>query len=230
MSADDLKHAAALRAVEYVRSGMAVGLGTGSTAKHAVAELGRRIHEEGLQIRGVPTSDKTAALAAEAGIPLTTLEDCPRLDITIDGADEIVLGTLDAIKGMGGALLHEKIVAVATDLQILIVDESKVVERLGHHTAVPVEVVRFGWSRTRDALRDLGCEPVLRTVDKVGPFVTDSGNLLIDCRVPPITDPRALAARIKSITGVVEHGLFIGIAKRAIIAGSSGVRVVDKSA
>jgi ribose 5-phosphate isomerase A len=226
---DDLKRAAALRAVEYVRDGMTVGLGTGSTAQYAVRELGRRVREDGLKIRGVPTSDKTAALATEVGIPLVTLEECPRLDVTIDGADELVIDTLDAIKGMGGALLHEKIVALATEEEILVLDESKVVSRLGDHTSVPVEVVTFGWSRTHDALRSLGSNPVLRLADNREQFITDSGNLLLDCRFPPIVDPYALASAIKSITGVVDHGLFLGIARRAIVAGASGVQVKARS-
>jgi ribose 5-phosphate isomerase A len=224
MANDELKRAAALRAVEYVRDGMFVGLGTGSTAQHAVRELGRRVRDEGLKIRSVPTSHRTAALATEVGIPLTTLEESPRLDITIDGADEILLDSLDAIKGMGGALLHEKIVALATETEILILDESKVVPRLGDHTPVPVEIVNFGWSRTRNALRALGCDPTLRKTDSGEPFVTDSGNLLLDCRFPPIEDSQALARALKSITGVVDHGLFLGIARCAIVAGRSGIR------
>jgi ribose 5-phosphate isomerase A len=227
MTANDLKRAAALRAVEYVRDGMSVGLGTGSTAQYAVRELGRRVREDGLKIRGVPTSDRTADLGSEVGIPLTTLEACPRLDITIDGADELVLNTLDAIKGMGGALLHEKIVALATEEEILILDESKVVSRLGDHTSVPVEVVSFGWNRTRDALHALGCDPVLRLADGREHFITDSGNLLLDCRFPPIEDPYTLAYEIKAITGVVDHGLFLGIARRAIVAGASGIREIN---
>ena len=224
MTSDDLKRAAALRAVDYVRDGMSIGLGTGSTAQHAVRELGRRVRDEGLKITGVPTSNRTAALATEVGIPLTTLEECPRLDITIDGADEILLDTLDAIKGMGGALLHEKIVALASEEVILILDESKLVTRLADHTPVPVEVVTFGWTRTHDALRGLGCDPTLRKTGSGEPFITDSGNLLLDCRFPPIEDPHTLALAIKSITGVVDHGLFLGIARRAIVAGSNGIR------
>lgn len=223
---DDLKHAAALRAVEYVRDGMAVGLGTGSTATHAVREIGRRVREAGLSIKAVPTSDKTAALATEVGITLTSLEEIGSLDVTIDGADEIVLDTLDVIKGMGGALLHEKIVALATREVILIVDESKVVPRLGDHTAVPVEVVSFGLRLTTESLRSLGCHPVLRSDADKQPFITDSGNLLLDCRFPIIEDARALASAIKRITGVVDHGLFLGVAKRAIIAAENGVREV----
>jgi ribose 5-phosphate isomerase A len=230
---DDLKRAAALRAVEYVRDGMNVGLGTGSTAQFAIREIGRRVREEGLSITAVPTSNRTAALAAELGIPLTTLENCPRLDVTIDGADEVVLETLDAIKGLGGALLHEKIVALATDELILIVDESKVVRKLGDNSDVPVEVVSFGWSRTRDALRALGAEPSLRFAGDGGYFLTDSGNFLLDCRFPliappVISSPQALASEIKALTGVVEHGLFLGMAQRAIVASASGVSEYQK--
>ncbi len=149
---DQLKHEAALRALEYVRDGMVMGLGSGTTAEHAVRELGRRVREEGLKVRGVPTSEKIGQLAQEVGIPLTTLEESPELDLTIDGADEVDLATLNAIKGLGGALLREKIVALATKVETFIVDESKVVQHLGEHTSVPVEVVQFGWSRTVDSL------------------------------------------------------------------------------
>lgn len=228
MTADDLKRQAALRAVEYVREGMDVGLGTGSTAEHAVREIGRRVREEALRVRCVATSDKISRLAAEVGIKVVTLEECPQLDVTIDGADEIVLSTLDAIKGMGGALLYEKMVALATHEEILIVDGSKVVKKLGDHTSVPVEVVRWGWTRTRDILRDLDCEPVLRVGADQSPFITDSGNLILDCRFPPLEDAYPIANAIKQITGVVEHGLFLGIVARVVIATEDGVRVVER--
>jgi ribose 5-phosphate isomerase A len=207
---------------------MVVGLGTGSTAEHAVREIGRRVREEGLRLRGVPTSEKVRRLAREVGIPLTTLEETPTIDLTIDGADEVVLGSLDAIKGLGGALLREKIVAVASREEIFIVDESKVVQRLGEHAAVPVEVVQFGWGRTRDALAELGCAPTRRVSAGGEPFVTDSGNFLVDCKFPQIDDPQALADGIKSVVGVVEHGLFLGIASRVVVAGEQGVRVFEK--
>jgi ribose 5-phosphate isomerase A len=224
---DELKHEAALKAVEYVRDGMAVGLGSGSTAEHAVRELGRRVREEGLSIRGVPTSEKVGRLAEEVGVPLTTLEECPQLDVTIDGADEVDLKTLDAIKGLGGALLREKIVAEATLEEIFIVDESKVVRRLGEHTGVPVEVVPFGWSRTCEALHRLGCTTTRRVGPDAEPYLTDSGNYLIDCRFKPIADPEDLGDRIKVITGVVEHGLFVGIGRRVVVASESGIQVVE---
>jgi ribose 5-phosphate isomerase A len=226
---DQLKHEAALRALEYVHSGMNLGLGSGTTAEHAVRELGRRVREEGLNVRGVPTSERVAELAREVGVPLTTFEETPELDLTIDGADEVVLATLDAIKGLGGALLREKIVALATKEEIFIVDESKVVPQLGEHTPVPVEVVQFGWTLTVDALLALGCTPVRRQTPDGKPYITDSGNYLIDCRFPKIDNPQLLGEQIIRIVGVVEHGLFIGIARRVIVAGDSGIRVVDKS-
>ncbi|HUP28044.1 MAG TPA: ribose-5-phosphate isomerase RpiA [Chloroflexia bacterium] len=231
MTADTraLKHAAALKAIEYVREGMVLGLGTGSTAEYAVRELGDRVRQ-GLRITGVPTSDRTAALARELGIPLTSLEENPHLDLTIDGADEVVLSTLDVVKGLGGALLREKIVALASGTEILIVDESKVVSRLGDKTAVPVEVVAFGWGAARSALEALGCEPTRRS-DKGGqPYVTDSGNYLLDCKFPGIAEPAQLARKIKQITGVVEHGIFAGIACTVVVARQDGVQVYDREA
>jgi ribose 5-phosphate isomerase A len=206
---------------------MVVGLGTGTTARHAVRGLGARV-ASGLRIAGVPTSERVAAMARELGIPLTTLEERPRIDITIDGADEVDLATFHAIKGLGGALLREKIVALATKLEIIVVDESKVVSRLGERAPLPVEVAAFGWSRTREALATLGCEPQLRTSPDGSPYLTDSGNYLLDCRFPFIDDPITLATRVKSITGVIDHGLFIDIVGRVIIAGTAGIRVVDK--
>jgi ribose 5-phosphate isomerase A len=229
MNADNLKHEAALRAVEYVKDGMDLGLGTGSTAEHAVREIGRRVRDEGLRVRCVATSEKISKLASEVGIEVVTLKECPQLDVTIDGADEIVLGTLDAIKGKGGALLYEKMVALATHEEILIVDGSKVVDKLGDHTSVPVEVVRWGWTRTRDILRDLDCEPVLRVGADQSPFITDSGHLILDCRFPPMDDAYPIANAIKQITGVVEHGLFLGIVCRLVIATEDGVRVVERT-
>jgi ribose 5-phosphate isomerase A len=219
------KREAALYAVRYVSDGMVVGLGTGTTAQFAVRELGKLV-EEGLRIKGVPTSERTARLAGEVGIPLTTLEETPELDITIDGADEVEARTLNVIKGLGGALLREKIVASASRLVVLVVDETKVVRTLGEHSPVPVEVVSFGWRRTRDRLAALGCEPELRRSEGK-PYTTDGSNYLLDCRFPPIEDPASLAAHIKAMTGVVEHGLFVGIAHRVVVGGEGGVRVIE---
>ncbi|MEO8285824.1 MAG: ribose 5-phosphate isomerase A [Chloroflexota bacterium] len=227
-TADELKHEAALRAVKYVRDGMVLGLGSGTTAEHAVKEIGRRVQEDGLRVRGVPTSDKIGTLAVESGIHLTSLEQDPQIDLTIDGADEVDLKTLNAIKGLGGALLREKIVALASREEILIVDESKVVRRLGEHTPVPVEVVQFGWSRTRDELQKLDCIATRRESPTGAPFVTDSGNYLIDCKFPYVKNPQRLSDNIIRITGVIEHGLFLNIARRIIIASEAGVRVVER--
>jgi len=230
MSADaeSLKRECALRAVEYVQDGMVVGLGTGTTTRYAIEAIGRKV-ASGLRIKGIPTSDRTADMARDLGIPLTTLEDSPRIDITIDGADEIELGTLHAIKGHGGALLHEKLVAESTVEQILIVDESKVVQHLGdHNTTIPVEVVAFAWSRTTDRLAAIGAQPELRKSPDGSVFVTDSGNYVVDCTFPHSYDPAQLATRIKSITGVVDHGLFINLVARVVIASTNGVRVIDK--
>lgn len=224
---DELKRHAAIRAVEYVHDGMKVGLGTGSTATFAIQELGRRMNS-GLHIVGVPTSDRSAKLAQELGIPLTTLEECPRLDVTIDGADEVNLSTMHVLKGLGGALLHEKIVALCTETEMLIVDETKVVQRLGERTPVPVEVVAFGWTRACAALADLGCQTERRATAEGKPYITDSGNYLIDCHFPGIDDPPALAKRIKGITGVVEHGIFVDIACRVVIAHPNGTQIVEK--
>jgi ribose 5-phosphate isomerase A len=222
-----LKRAAALHAVQYVHNGMKVGLGTGTTAEYAVRELGARV-ARGLRIICVPTSVRTERLARELGIPLTTLEDTPELDITIDGADEVDLTTFNAIKGLGGALLREKIVALASKLEVLIVDERKIVSRLGEHAPVPVEVVPFGWNRTCEALARLGCRPERRTAPDGEVYITDSGNYLIDCYFPLIADPPSLAERIKCLTGVVEHGLFVGIAGRVVVGRTNGVQVVDR--
>src|SRR4051794_251765 len=225
---DELKREAALRAAEYVKDGMVVGLGTGSTAKYAVQALGEKV-ARGMRIVGVPTSDRTAELARSVGIELATLEEQPSIDVTIDGADEVDLATLYGIKGLGGALLHEKMVAQATKTQIIIVDESKVVQRLGTHAPLPVEVISFGWSRTQEALRALGCEPVLRRGADGQPYITDSGNYLLDCRFSSIDDPHTMGDKIKLITGVVDHGLFIDLISRVIIAGYEGIREVTLS-
>lgn len=224
--AEALKREAAIRAVEYVREGMTVGLGTGSTTRYAIEALGERV-AGGLKIEGVPTSDRTGEMARKLGIKLVTLEDCPHIDLTIDGADEVDLQTLHAIKGRGGALLHEKLVAMSSREEILIVDASKIVTRLGEHDPVPVEVVTFGWSQTARRLENLGARPELRKSMDGAPYVTDSGNYLLDCYFDLIDDPAVLAAWIKAVTGVVEHGLFIDIATRVIIAADDGVHVID---
>ena len=221
MSAEELKEVAARQAVALIEDGMRVGLGTGSTATFAVRALGERV-AAGLNVVGVATSEATAALARDVGVPLAELDEVDGLDLTIDGADEIELAQFATIKGFGGALLREKLVALATTRQIIIVDESKVAAR-GLTKWVPTEVVAFGARHTAEALARLGARPTLRKRDGA-PFVTDGGNLIYDCDFGPLADPAATAAAIKALTGVVDHGLFIDIVDTVIVAGADGVR------
>ncbi|HET7093643.1 MAG TPA: ribose-5-phosphate isomerase RpiA, partial [Thermomicrobiales bacterium] len=192
-------------AAAEVRPGMLVGLGSGTTADAFVRALGRRV-AAGLSMTGVATSHRTAALAGELGIPLTTLDDVARLDLGVDGADEID-PQLDAVKGRGGALLREKLVALACADYLLIAAVEKRVERLGTRLPLPVEVVRFGWRRTADRLRSIGLEPTLRRIEGDEPFRSDGGHFILDCVTGPIAEPAALAVAIKQITGVIDHGL-----------------------
>lgn len=228
MASDSLKREAAARALDFVEPGMRLGLGTGSTAKHFVELLGERVRG-GLDVLGVPTSEVTRADAAAAGIRLSTLDDTPTLDLTVDGADEIA-PDLSVIKGGGGALLREKIVATASARMIVIADESKWVETLGRFP-LPVEVVPFGLAPTRLAVEAaaeaVGCPgPArLRHTREGHAFVTDGGHLILDLALGRIPDPAALAERLAAIPGVVEHGLFLGLVRSAIIAGASGIRI-----
>lgn len=218
MTVDHAKEAAAQAAASLVLDGMVVGLGTGTTAKFAVDALARRMREEGLRIVGIPTSEATASQARGLGIPLATLADHPSIDLAIDGADEIEPKTRNLIKGRGGALLREKIVESSSKQLIIIADESKLVDKLGSKMPVPIEVVQFGWQSTARKLEALGCTPKLRES-----FTTDSGNLILDCNFGPIADPEALARQIDSTVGVVEHGLFLGMATQVLLAGGSGL-------
>ena len=230
MTPDDLKLLAAGRALSFVEPGMKLGLGTGSTAAHFVALLGRRV-ADGLDVVCVPTSEATRVQAAKLGIRLATLDELPFLDLTVDGADEID-AELRMIKGGGGALLREKIVATASDRMLVIADGSKRVKRLGAF-ALPIEVVQFGLKSTMAAVRalaaDAGCKGAI--VQRLGgdgrPFVTDGGNFLIDCAFGVIEEPEMLDEALKIIAGVVESGLFLGIADAAIIATASGVEVIE---
>ena len=219
---DAQKRAAAQAAVELVQNGMVVGLGTGSTAAFAIDALAERVRQ-GLRIVGIPTSERSAAQARAGGIPLTTWEEHRRIALTIDGADEIARGSLDLIKGLGGALLREKIVAAASDRLVIVADGPKLVDRLGGTAPVPVEVVPFGWQTTADRLVRLGAEPVLRVAADGGPFHTDGGNLILDCRFGLIADAPALERALSGVVGVVETGLFIAMAEMAIVAGDDGV-------
>jgi ribose 5-phosphate isomerase A len=228
---DELKRQAAARALEHVRDGMKLGLGTGSTAKHFVELLGERVRA-GLDVIGVPTSEATLADAVRCGIPLTTLDDIDRLDLTVDGADEID-PSLNLIKGGGGALLREKIVAAASDRMIVIADDSKWVEVLGRFP-LPVEVVPFGLAATRRAIGEAIAQSgnsgqmVLRKGKDGHVFVTDGGHWIIDAHLGRIADAGRLAGLLTAIPGVVEHGLFVGLASMAMLAGPRGIRVVER--
>ena len=225
---DALKREAAEAAVEMVQDGMVVGLGTGSTAAFAVEALARR-HRQGLRFVGIPTSERTAAQATAAGIPLTSFGEHRQIDLTIDGADEVERGTLNLIKGLGGALLREKIVAAASRRLAIIVDGAKLVDRLGTRAPVPVEVVAFGLEATRTALEGLGASAQLRLSSAGEPFVTDSGNRILDCSFGPIADPARLEERIRRVVGVVESGLFIGRADPVFVADAVGVHRLDSA-
>ena len=219
------KQAAAESAVTLVEDGMILGLGTGSTAKLAVDALGKRV-AGGLRVTGIPTSEATAAQARSLGSPVSTLDEHPEIDLTIDGADEVEAGTLNLIKGRGGALLREKIVASASKGLAIIVDDSKQVERLGSKFAVPVEVVPFGWRATARKLEALGAKAELRSAADGKPYITDGGHYIVDCKFAPITDPPKLDRELNSIVGVVEHGLFLHMATQVIVAGQDGVKVL----
>jgi ribose 5-phosphate isomerase A len=204
---------------------MILGLGTGSTAKLAVEALGKRV-AGGLHVIGIPTSEFTGQQARSLGIPISTLDQHSEIDLTIDGADEVELGTLNLIKGRGGALLREKIVASASRRLVIIVDESKLVQRLGLHFAVPVELVRFGWQAAERKLQRLGASTTLRQGSDDKPFVTDGGNLIVDCAFHTIDAPAALDQQLNGVVGVVEHGLFLKMASQVIVAGRDGIQVL----
>jgi ribose 5-phosphate isomerase A len=230
MSVKDHKLAAARRALSFIEPKMRLGLGTGSTASLFVELLAAEVRG-GLSVLCVPTSEETRALAHKLGVPLTTLDETPLLDLTIDGADEVD-GELRLIKGGGGALLREKIVATASDRMIVIADQSKRVDKLGTFP-LPVEVVRFGVTATRNMIEmlahDSGCQGdiTLRHARDGTPFVTDGGNFIFDCAFGSIDDPESLDEALKFIPGVVENGLFLGIADVAIIGGDDGVAVLE---
>ena len=228
MSINELKKAAAEKAVEQVRSGMVVGLGTGSTTHYAIVKIGELWQAGQLSdIVGVPTSEDTAKKARAYGIPVATLDEHPVLDLVIDGADEVD-PHLNLIKGLGAALLREKMVATAAKAFIVIVDESKLVAKLGTHAPLPVEVVQFGWKTQARWLESLGCTPQRRG-GELQPLVTDNSNYIIDCAFPNgIDDPVALAAVLRDRVGVVEHGLFLGMTHQVIVAEAGGVRLLDR--
>ncbi len=216
-----------MAAVALVEDGMVVGLGTGSTAAFAIDGLIARVRG-GLKIVGIPTSERSATQARDGGIELTDFAHHTKVDLTIDGADEIARGSLDLIKGLGGALLREKIVAAASARMVIIADEPKLVSGLGATVPVPVEVVGFGWQTTAIRLERIGARPVLRKAADGSAFRTDGGNLILDCHFGAIGDPAALERDISMVVGVVETGLFIGMATTALVATPNGVVRFDR--
>lgn len=217
----NLKEMAAREAVKSVEDGMVVGLGSGSTASIAIRLIGEMVRS-GTRIVGVPTSTESEEIARSVGIPIGELKDHPVVDITIDGADEVD-PELNLVKGLGGALVREKIVAAATEVEVIVVDDSKLVDFICQKAPLPVEIVRFGHEATLRKLSALGCRPEMRMRDGKE-FVTDNGNYIADCRFDRIDDPQAMERSINMIPGVVENGLFIGIAKRVIVASGDGIR------
>jgi ribose 5-phosphate isomerase A len=221
---DRLKRAAAQRAVEFVESGMVLGLGTGSTAACVVEALARRV-AQGLAVVAIPSSEHTAEMARALGIPLTNMGEHRHIDLAIDGADEVERGTLDLIKGHGGALLREKIVAAASERFVVVVDDEKLVNRLGERFPIPVEVAQFGWQATAAALEQLGTRPELRQIGG-RTFVTDGGNFILDCPFGSIAEPRQLEQAINMTVGVVENGLFLGRSAAVVVASADGVEIL----
>lgn len=222
----DQKRQAAIASLEHVHDGMVLGLGTGSTAALMVEELGRRV-QQGLRIVGIPTSESTRRQAEALGIPLVTFTEHPVIDLTIDGADEVHIATLNLIKGLGGALLREKIVAAASRRMTVIVDANKLVQELGRTARLPVEIIPFGWQTTAGRVRDEGADAILRGGSD-DPFRTDGGNLILDCAFTSIPNAASLHRALKSITGVVETGLFIGLATTILAGTPDGVKRLER--
>ena len=222
---EELKKLAGEKAAEYVKDGMIVGLGTGSTVYYTILKLGELVRSGRLNIVGIPTSIATEKLAAEQGIMVGTLEDYPEIDLTIDGADEID-PNLNLIKGMGGALLREKIIAMASKYEIIIADGSKEVQTLGTRSALPVEILPFALTVVRPILEELCADAVLREKDGKT-FISDNGNYIMDCRFDAIAEPRELESKLNNIPGVVENGLFLSRANLAILGTTDGLRILE---
>ncbi|MDP9350724.1 MAG: ribose-5-phosphate isomerase RpiA [Chloroflexota bacterium] len=226
MEQQELKRQAAEQAVTLVPNGADIGLGSGSTAEMAIRLLGERVGQ-GLRLRGVPTSERTARLAREAGIPVVSLEEAPELVLTLDGADEVA-PNLDLIKGLGGALTREKIVARASRMEVILVDSSKLVTTLGERAPLPVEVLPFGWTRAAAELAGMGLRPE-RRADQNAPYITDNGNYILHLHTGRISDPPSLDISIRSVVGVVETGLFLGLAGLVLVGSPEGVREMRAS-
>jgi ribose 5-phosphate isomerase A len=225
---EDAKKRVALEAIKHVKDGFIVGLGSGSTAAYAIQEIGRRVTQDGLQVLGVPTSSQAMKLAVQSGVPLTTLDEHPNPDLAVDGADQID-NKLNMIKGGGGAMTREKIVASAAKQLIIIADETKLVEKLGTNCQVPVEVLPFALATTTANINKLGGKPICReSVEKVGAVVTDNGNYIVDIDFGPINNAEELNQRLKLIPGVFETGLFIEMADIVFLGRPDGVRKLER--
>ncbi|MCK5636749.1 MAG: ribose-5-phosphate isomerase RpiA [Thermoplasmatales archaeon] len=226
MEREELKKIAGEKAVEHIEDGMIVGLGTGSTVEYTLRKLGTLVRD-GLKIKGIPTSIHTQRIAKEEQIPLITLEENPVIDVTIDGADEVD-SNMNLIKGGGGALLREKVIAFNSKKVIIVIDDSKVVKALGIDIPLPVEVVKFGWTSTKKTLEGFGCNVVLRKIMGEEPFITDNSNYILDCEFERIAEPEQFEVDLNNIPGVVENGLFIGLVDEVIVGGKQGILTLDK--
>ncbi len=225
---NEAKKAVGYKAAEKVTDGKKLGLGTGSTVEYYLERLGQRIKDEGLSVVGIPTSIKTEKKAIEFGIPLTTFDELQTLDLYVDGADQID-PCFRMIKGGGGALLREKMVASCSAYKVIIVDDSKVVDRLGTTFALPVEVVSFGWKLCEKRIEYLGCTPWLRVMNGSAPFMTNNGNYILDCRFPEgIKEPEELELHLTKIPGVVCTGLFIDLADEVLVGRENGIEILKK--
>lgn len=222
---EEMKRIAAEKAVEYVEDDMVLGLGTGSTVEYTIRKLGKLVND-GLKIKGIPTSMHTKNIAKECKIPLTTLEENPEIDLTIDGADEVD-SNLNLIKGGGGALTREKIIAYHSKKEIIVIDETKVVKALGVDFPLPVEVVKFGWPSTKKAIEEFGCTIELRKIVEE-PFITDNSNYILDCDFERIENAEQLEKDINNIPGVLENGLFIGLVDEVIVGSKKGIMTLGK--
>lgn len=223
---EDMKKMAAEKAADYIKDGMIVGLGTGSTVEHLLPKIGEAV-KNGLDIIGIPTSHKTKKLAESYGIPISTLTEHPEIDVTIDGADEVD-PQLNLIKGAGGALTREKVVAYASKKEIIIVDETKLVQQLGSYSPVPIEVIPFGWYPTKLIIEDrFSCMAELRK-DEDKPYTSDNMNYILDCEFDGIDDPRELERSLKEIPGIVETGLFVDLVDTVIVGTREGIKTLER--
>ena len=224
---NELKKLAGEEALKHIEDNMILGLGTGSTVEYTLRKLGQLV-KDGLEIQGIPTSIHTKRIAKEENIPLTTLDENPEIDVTIDGADEVD-SCLNLIKGGGGALVREKIIAFNSKKVIIVVDDSKIVKCLGIDFPLPVEVVKFGWTSTKKTLEQFDCNVELREIMQGEPFITDNGNYILDCEFERIEKPEQLEVNMNCIPGVVDTGLFINLVDEVIVGGKQGVMTLDKA-